>query len=61
MSTLATGGDAAEHDRRRCGGASPLAEAEPRVELRAAGLRDEDLDEASWATLLRCPDQRHFT
>ncbi len=61
MSTLATGGDASEHDRLRCGGAPPLAEAEPRVELRAAGLRDEDLDEASGAALLRRPDQRHFT
>jgi hypothetical protein len=40
---------------------TPLTEAAPRVALRAAGLRDEDLDEAFSAALLRRPDQRHVT
>jgi len=57
--TYTTSAEAYEHYRRLCGGASALSEGELRVEIRAAGLRSEELNEAFWAALLRRPDQQH--
>lgn len=59
MNDLTTSADAYAHYRRLCDGASVLTEAELRVEVRAAGLAYESLDETFWAALLRRPDHRH--
>jgi hypothetical protein len=48
------------HYRRLCGGAPVLTEPELRVEVRATGLRYEELDDTFWATLFRRPDHRHL-
>ncbi len=58
--TYTTSIDAYEHYRRLCDGAPVLTEAELRVEIRAAGLRYEELDETFWAAVLRRPDHRHL-
>jgi hypothetical protein len=58
--TTTTSAEAYEHYRRLCGGAPVLSEGELRVEIRAAGLRYEELDEAFWAALFRRPDHRHL-
>lgn len=55
-----TSTDAYQHYRALCGDAPVLTEAELRVEIRAAGLRYEDLDDTFWETLLRRPDHRHL-
>ncbi len=60
MSTLTTSTEAYEHYRRLCGDAPVLTHAELRVEVRAAGLRYEELDETFWAALFRRPDHRHL-
>jgi hypothetical protein len=57
--TYTTSAEAYQHYRRPCGGAPALSEGELRVEIRAAGLRYEELNEAFWAALLRRPDQQH--
>ena len=57
--TYTTSAEAYEHYRRLCGGAPVLTEGELRAEVRAAGLRHEELNEAFWAALLRRPDQQH--
>lgn len=58
--TIATVGDAYAHYQQLCQGKPVLTEAELRVEVRAVGLRYEELDEAFWTTLLRRPDHRHL-
>jgi hypothetical protein len=58
--TYATSTDAYENYRQLCGGAPVLSHDELRVEVRAAGLRYEELDEAFWTTLFRRPDHRHL-
>jgi hypothetical protein len=55
-----TSSDAYSHYRALCGGAPVLTEAELRVEIRAAGLRYEELDDTFWAALFRRPDHRHL-
>lgn len=59
MNALITSTDAYAHYWRLCDGAPVLTEAELRVEIRAAGLAYENLDETFWAALLRRPDHRH--
>jgi hypothetical protein len=54
--SLKTSADAFEHYRFVCNGAPVLTPNELRVEIQAAGLRYEDLDETFWATILRRPD-----
>jgi hypothetical protein len=58
--TYTTSTDAYEHYRQLCGGAPVLSHDELRVEIRAAGLRYEELDEAFWTALFRRPDHRHL-
>ena len=58
--TLRSDTDAFTHYRQLCGGKPVLTEAELRVEVRAAGLRYEDLDDAFWTTIFRRPDHRHL-
>lgn len=58
--SLTTSDDAYEHYRHLCNGAPVLTPNELRVEIQAAGLRYEELDEAFWATILRRPDHRHL-
>ena len=58
--TLKTSTDAYERYRLSCNGAPVLTPNELRVEIQAAGLRYEDLDDAFWATILRRPDHRHL-
>lgn len=60
MSALTTSDDAYLHYRALCGGAPVLTEAELRVEIRAAGLRYEELNDAFWTALFRRPDHRHL-
>jgi hypothetical protein len=57
---MTTETDAFAHYRQLCGGKPVLSPAELRVEIRAAGLRYEELDDAFWATLFRRPDHRHL-
>ena len=52
--------DAFAHYRELCGGAPVLTSNELRVEIRAAGLRYEDLDETFWVAFFRRPDHRHL-
>jgi len=54
-----TSTEAYEVYRRLCGGAPVLTEGELRVEIRAAGLRYEELDDTFWDAVLRRPDHRH--
>ena len=58
--SLKTSTDTYEHYRRLCDGAPVLTPNELRVEIRASGLRYEELDAAFWATILRRPDHRHL-
>lgn len=58
--TLTTSTEAFEHYSRLCGGTPVLSEDELRVEIRAAGLRYEDVDDTFWNTLFRRPDHRHL-
>ena len=58
--TYTTSAEAYERYRRPCGGAPVLTPDELRVEIRAAGLRYEELDEAFWTALFRRPDHRHL-
>jgi hypothetical protein len=58
ISTTST--DAYTHYRQLCGDAPVLTPNELRAEIRAAGLRYEELDEAFWAMLFRRPDHRHL-
>jgi hypothetical protein len=58
--TSMTSAEAYEQYRLLCGGGPVLSEAELRVEIRAAGLRYEELDEAFWTALFRRPDHRHL-
>ena len=58
--TGTTSADAYEQYRLRCGGTPVLTQAELRVEIRAAGLAYEELDEAFWTALFRRPDHRHL-
>lgn len=60
MMGLTTSSDAYRHYQRLCGGVPVLTEPELRVEIHAAGLRYEELDDAFWAALLRRPDHRHL-
>ena len=60
VSIPTTSTDVYAHYRRLCGGAPVLTEAELRVEVRATGLRYEELDDTFWATLFRRPDHRHL-
>jgi hypothetical protein len=60
MTPMTSSAQAYEHYRQLCGGAPVLSEAELRVEIQAAGLRYEQLDEAFWAALFRRPDHRHL-
>jgi hypothetical protein len=54
--TSMTSVEAYEQYRLQCGGAPVLSEAELRVEIRAAGLRYEELDDTFRAAVLRRPD-----
>jgi hypothetical protein len=58
--TLRTDTDAFTRYRQLCSGKPVLTEAELRVEVRAAGLRYEDLDDDFWTTIFRRPDHRHL-
>lgn len=58
--TFTTSAEAFEHYRQLCGGKPVLSEDELRVEIRAAGLRYEDVDDTFWNTLFRRPDHRHL-
>jgi DNA-binding CsgD family transcriptional regulator len=58
--TDTTSADAYEQYRLRCGGTPVLTQAELRVEIRAAGLGYEELDEEFWTALFRRPDHRHL-
>lgn len=60
MSSIATSSDAYQHYQELCHGAPVLTEAELRVEIRAAGLRYEEIDDTFWETLFRRPDHRHL-
>lgn len=58
--TSTTSTDAYEQYRLLCNGAPVLTHDELRVEIRAAGLRYEELDETFWTALFRRPDHRHL-
>lgn len=58
--TSTTSADVYEHYQLLCDGAPVLTHGELRVEIRAAGLRYEELDEAFWTALFRRPDHRHL-
>ncbi len=60
MTPMTTSAQAYEHYRALCGGAPVLSEPELRVEIQAAGLRYEQLDEGFWVALFRRPDHRHL-
>ena len=60
MTPMTTSAQAYEHYRSLCAGTPVLSEAELRVEIQAAGLRYEQVDEAFWAALFRRPDHRHL-
>ncbi len=60
MTPATTSAEAYEHYRWLCGGTPVLREAELRVEIQAAGLRYEQLDEGFWTALFRRPDHRHL-
>jgi len=60
VSTPTTSTDVYAHYRRLCGGTPVLTEPELRVEVRATGLRYEELDDTFWAALFRRPDHRHL-
>jgi hypothetical protein len=58
--TLRTDTDAFTYYRQLCNGKPVLTPAELRVEVRAAGLRYEELDDAFWELIFRRPDHRHL-
>ncbi len=60
MAPMTTSTQVYEHYRALCGGAPVLSEPELRVEIQAAGLRYEQLDEGFWVALFRRPDHRHL-
>ena len=60
MTPVTTSAEAYERYRALCGGTPVLSEPELRVEIQAAGLRYEQLDEAFWVALFRRPDHRHL-
>jgi cold shock CspA family protein len=55
-----TSAEAYAHYRQLCGGAPVLSENELRMEVHAAGLHYEELDDTFWTALFRRPDHRQL-
>ena len=58
--TWTTSTEVYAHYQQLCAGAPVLTENELRMEVHAAGLRYEDLDDTFWTALFRRPDHRQF-
>jgi hypothetical protein len=56
-----TSAEAYAHYRQLCGGTPVLSENELRLEVHAAGLRYDELDDTFWTALFRRPDHRQLS